>query len=96
MGVVIRRNFSLANLQIVTRAQMQEIGLLLRERIVRRTMAGQDAEGQPFAAYSPDYAKRKGEALGTDAVNLSVSGEMLNNLAVVDVTDRSVTLGFRR
>jgi hypothetical protein len=80
----------------VDRSVMRELGDLIRERIVRRTLAGQDASGAAFAGYSDGYAKKKSEALGTTRVDLSVSGEMLNAMQVVNVTDRTVTLGFRR
>ena len=97
MGVVIKRNFSrFADMTFVDRSVMRELGDLIRERIYRRTLAGQDANGQAFEPYSMGYAKKKSEALGTTRVDLMVSGEMLNAMQVVDVTDRTVTLGFRR
>lgn len=79
---------------LVTRETMREIGLLARERIIRRTIAGKDEQGQAFRPYSPEYAERKAKELGGGGVNLQVSGAMLNALTIVDVTDRSVTLGF--
>jgi len=97
MGVVIKRNFSrFQDMTFVNRGVMRELGDLVRERIIRRTLSGQDAEGQAFAPYSAGYAKRKSDALGTSRVDLSVSGEMLNAMQIVAVTDRTVTLGFRR
>lgn len=97
MGVVIRRQFAdLSKLAdtLVTRETMREIGLLARERIIRRTAAGKDEDGQPFRPYSAQYRERKAKELGGGTVNLQVSGAMLNALTIVDVTDRSVTLGF--
>jgi hypothetical protein len=79
---------------MVTRETMREIGLMARERILRRTISGKDAQGQPFQAYSAGYRLRKAQELGGGTVNLQVSGAMLNGLTIVDVTDRSVTLGF--
>lgn len=97
MGVVIRRAFGrLPDLKLTDRETMRAIGEEVRERIRRRTLAGQDAEGQAFEPYSDGYAKKKTEAMGTTKVDLAVSGEMLNALGIVDVTDRKVTLGFRR
>ena len=97
MGVVIRRSFGrLPDLKLTDRETMRAIGELVRERITRRTLAGQDVEGQPFEPYSDGYAKRKSEALGTTRVDLAVSGEMLGGLTIVNVTDKSVTLGFSR
>jgi hypothetical protein len=97
VGVTIRRSFEdLSRLpdKVVTRNTMNDIGLLARERIIRRTISGKDAQGQPFQAYSRWYAERKAQELGGGTVNLQVSGAMLNALTIVDVTDRSVTLGF--
>jgi hypothetical protein len=43
----------------------------IRSRILDRTSRGVDASGQPFAEYSPLYAKRKAKAGGrTDQVDL--------------------------
>ena len=86
MGITISRSFGdLADIEFVTAEDMRQVGLLARERIVRRTMAGRDAQGAAFRPYSPGYAKAKAEALGTTAVNLQVSGNMLNDLTVVRV-----------
>jgi hypothetical protein len=95
--VSIRRSFAdLSRLPdlVVDRSLMREIGLLARERIIRRTVSGKDEKGQPFQAYSQGYRERKAKELGGATVNLQVSGAMLNALTIVDVTDRSVTLGF--
>lgn len=93
--ISLSRNFpSLADLVLVTKADMREIGLLARERIVRRTRQGLAADGAPFEPYSPDYALQKAAALGIARVNLEVSGNMLNHLTIVDLTDTSVTLGW--
>lgn len=99
MGVTLTRDFGpLDKLELVTVDDMREIGLLAREQIVRRTLRGEDVHGQAFAPYSDGYAQVKREALGTDAVNLQVSGNMLNDLTIVDVKvedeKASVTLGW--
>jgi hypothetical protein len=86
VSITLTRNFgSLADLVLVTKEDMREIGLLARERIVRRTMAGQDASGSQFKAYVPRYAKQKHEALGTSQVNLQVSGNMLNHITITEI-----------
>lgn len=95
MGITISRGTSkLADLALTNAAFMREVGLLARERIIRRTLAGQDQDGQPFAPYSASYAAVKEKELGTDFVNLQVSGGMLNGLVIVDIGDNYVTLGF--
>jgi hypothetical protein len=95
MAVSVKRNFkSLADLALVTAEDMREIGLLQRERIIRRTLSGVDASGAAFAPYSEAYADLKRRVLGTSKVNLQVSGNMLNQMQIVDVDDDSVTLGW--
>ena len=95
MSVKVTRNFpALTDLELVTKEDMRELGLLARERILTRTLQGVDANGAPFQAYSEGYAKQKRAALGTDRVNLQVSGRMLNDIQIVDLTDTTVTLGW--
>lgn len=97
VSVVVRRTIPDLGRELdrwVDRGLMREVGLLARERIIRRTLSGKDQDGQPFQDYSPQYRERKAQELGAGTVNLQVSGAMLNGLTIVDVTDRSVTLGF--
>lgn len=83
----IDRNFEpLDQMELVTPADMRDVGLQAREIILRRTIAGMDAQGAAFAPYSEGYAKQKRAALGTaDPVNLQVSGNMLNDLTVTEI-----------
>jgi len=97
MAVTVRQNFRpLASIQLTDKALMREIGLMARETIVRRTLAGQDATGTAFRPYSAGYRTRKARELGAGGVNLQVSGDMLNAIVILEVTDNSVTLGFKR
>lgn len=101
MGVTVQRSFGpLDKLELVTVEDMRQIGLLAREQILRRTARGTDVHGAGFAPYSDGYAKYKRQALGTAAVNLQVSGNMLNDLTIVDVKAEdekaSVTLGWTK
>ncbi len=86
----------LAELQLTDRALMREVGLLARERIIRRTISGLDENDQGFEPYSREYAARKAAELGGGNVNLQVSGAMLNAITIGEVTDDSVTLTFNR
>lgn len=91
--ITVTRNFApLASVQLSTRAVMKEVGLLARERILRRTAAGVDERDTAFAPYSKAYAAAK----GSSRVNLQVSGGMLNAIVITELTDASVTLGFSR
>lgn len=97
MPVVISvKGSPLADLPLTNEQLMREIGLLVRERIVRRTLAGLDQDEAAFAPYSAAYALRKATELGAAGVNLQVSGAMLNAIAITDVTSATVTLGFTR
>ncbi|HVL66539.1 MAG TPA: hypothetical protein VM364_04670 [Vicinamibacterales bacterium] len=94
------RTFSFDKIELVTREDMREIGLLARERIVRRTRQAQGPNG-PFRPLSARYAEQKHKALGGAAQpDLTVSGNMLNDLDVVDVsvTDQEahVRLGWKK
>lgn len=92
----VTRNFGpLKNIKVTTAAIMREVGLLARERIIRRTTAGQSTDGQPFAPYSESYAERKQKALGSAKPNLTVSGQMLGAIQVTRVTDTEVDLEFK-
>lgn len=96
MGVQVRSTMpNLANIKLTDRQIMREVGLLAREKIIRRTISGRDAKGGSFQPYSPSYAAQKSkEGLGGGTVNLQVSGAMLNDLQITEVTDESVTLGW--
>lgn len=95
MGVTVRVNFKpLADFPLSTKELMKEIGLLARERILRRTAAGRDERDQAFRPYSAAYALQKAKELGPGGVNLQVSGAMLNAIVVTKVTEKSVTLEF--
>jgi hypothetical protein len=95
---VERLGVPLDQLELVTREDLRELGLLARERIVRRTRQGLGPGGVPFQPLSEGYAKRKRAALGTDAPDLTVSGRMLNALQITDIVltddEAYVELGF--
>ncbi len=97
MGVTTRQaGGRLQDLVLTDRDTMREIGLLARERIVRRTLSGQDENDGGFAPYSAAYAALKAKELGSATpVNLQVSGRMLQGIVIIDLTENSVTLGFK-
>lgn len=97
----VSRNFAdieYAKRNLVTRDDMAAVGQLVRQRIIERTARGVDASGQPFAAYSPDYAERKREELGgSGSPDLMVSGEMMRNITIeVRPDGKAVSLFFAR
>lgn len=96
MGIVVRKSFvRLADTALTTKADMMLVGEIVRRRIVERTERGVDATGAAFRPYSKGYAKRKNAAGGRSRVDLRVSGAMMNAIDIIDVTDTSVSLGFR-
>jgi hypothetical protein len=91
VSINVSRTFGdLAQYITVPADDMREIGLLLRERITRRTIGGKDVNGAAFQPYSAAYAVQK----GSTHVDLTVSGNMLNHLQVVSAEDNKVTLGW--
>ena len=97
MSIRVRRNFQdVLQVQLVTREDMSAVGQYVRQRILERTARGVDASGQAFQSYSPGYAERKQEQLGSSgAVDLMVSGEMLRAITY-EATDRRVVVFFSR
>jgi hypothetical protein len=86
-----------SSIRLTDKALMRELGLLALEQIRSRTRQGRDQHGQPFAPYTQAYAKEKAAEVGAaGTVNLTVSGDLLNTLQIVEVTDTSVTLGWTR
>jgi hypothetical protein len=97
VNIRLERDFpNLEELRLTTAADMREIGLLAREQIVTRTRQGLGPDGQPLTPLSEGYAAQKRAALGTAAPDLTVSGNMLNHLQIVEVTDDAVTLGWEQ
>lgn len=82
---------------LVNAALMRDIGDLAIRMIRTRTEAGQDVTGKAFAPYTPGYAEKRAKEGMSTTPNLTVSGRMLNDLAVTDTgtSPARVTLGFR-
>ena len=80
-----------------TEALMHEVGLLARERVIRRTLSGLDEQELPFYPYSVTYRLRKMAEVGTaEPVNLQLSGDMLNAITIIEIARNTVALGFSR
>jgi len=94
--VVVIKDFSLlAGRQVLTADDWEDLGTSLVTRIVDRTRnRGLDATNTPFVPYSAGYAARKAKEVGAGPVNLTLSGQMLNDLRVVASTPSSCDLGF--
>jgi hypothetical protein len=102
VSIKVTRHFSLSDMtrKLVTKADMRDVGLLARERIIARTLRGESASGGGFAPYTEGYAKAKRAALGTSTVNLQVSGNMLNDLQITEISvtadEARVRLGWEK
>ena len=102
-AITVSRNFTLGDLLDVlptpedTRAMGEEALLLIRQR----TAAGRDYQGAAFTPYSEAYAVKKGTFLAgvpfaSTRVDLTLSGDMLGNMHVLEATEDHVTLGWVR
>jgi hypothetical protein len=98
MPITLTQSFpKLSSVKMTDEALMREIGLQAIRAIQARTRQGRDSSGRAFAPYSPGYAKAKAKAVGGSMTpNLTLSGDMLNALQIVEVTPTSVTLGWMR
>ena len=99
MSVTIRSSgmpLDLALASVMTVDDWRAVGEMAKIRIVTRTKRGYPPEGEVWPGYSQAYAERKYAALGAAPVNLTVSGEMLDNIGILEVDTDHVTLGWVR
>jgi len=76
--------------------QRAEVADLVIERIVERTTQGKDKDGKRFAGYSKAYKDSLNFKVAgkSGKVDLQLSGDMLAAIEALDVTRRSITIGF--
>jgi hypothetical protein len=76
--------------------QRAEVADLVIERIVERTTQGKDKDGKRFAGYSKAYKDSLDFKVAgkSGKVDLQLSGDMLAAIKALDVTRRSITIGF--
>ena len=72
----------------------RNIGDAARSIIHEETQLGKDWDGKRFRKYSPLYKRTRKKAGYPVKPDLTVTGNMLNSLSVVRVSNRSVTVGF--
>jgi phage gpG-like protein len=76
---------------ILRHAATHAIGIILK-----RTAAGIDAEGRPFKAYAKGYAKlRAASGRRSSPVDLTLGGDMLASMTVLDVSAERALIGFQ-
>ena len=67
-------------MDIFTPTRIKRIENAIRIKVINRTTKGatKDYSGERFIKYSIDYAKYKRKTTGTDKVNLTLTGQMLD------------------
>ncbi len=83
----------------LTRRERIELADLVIEHIVDRTQRGKDKDGRAFPRYSKEYTKsldfnNAGKSAGD--VNLTLSGDMLAALQILDDAPGKIRIGFER
>jgi hypothetical protein len=82
--------------------QRAEVADLVIERIVERTTQGKDKNGKKFndGRKNSEYSKAYKNSLDfkiagkSNKINLQLSGDMLAAIEALDITRRSITIGF--
>jgi hypothetical protein len=77
------------------RAILSKLGLLFVGRVKRRTKAGLDVNGHPFAPYSVRYRENRRRAGWGTKPDLWLRGGMMGSLGVLDVDEKRVLVGFQ-
>lgn len=74
----------------------EAIGQAFIDKIVERTQAGKDVDGDSFDKYSKVYKESLGfQAFGkTNKVNLTQSGEMLGTLDIIENKGNKIKIGW--
>lgn len=95
MGIAVKLNLSKWPARpLITDALLRDLGEMTLRLIRTRTMQGTDADGRAFAPYTPGYAELRAKEGMSTTPDLTVSGRMLNDMAVTGVANGSVSLGF--
>jgi len=73
-----------------TAKERQAIAQDIIDEIINRTEEGRDADNRPFAQYTKDYVKFKGQS----NVDLTYSMEMLNEIQLLQSSEGKIRIGF--
>ena len=79
--------------------ERQAIGADIVELIIKRTLSGDDKNGDAFKPYSKGYTKSLDFKLAgkkVSPVNLKLSGDMLNSLEVLSHKSGEIVIGYDR
>lgn len=78
-------------------AERVAIGLDIIDHIIERSKSGKDKNNNPFPGYSKEYTKSfdfKLAGKSKSKVDLTLSGEMLSALEILDTKDGEITIGI--
>ena len=81
-----------------SKEEREAIAIEVIERIVKRTKAGKDKDGEAFAKYSKAYKdslnfKNAGKS---SSVDLTLSGDMLDSISILSNRGGKVVIGFEK
>lgn len=72
--------------------ELQAVGDEMVSYIILRTQRGLGEDLSSLPNYTPQYAKFKGTSVGN--VDLTLEGELLANLTVLEISDGFITIGY--
>jgi hypothetical protein len=75
-------------------ADREEVALEIIDFIANRTKRNKDKDGRKFPNYTKDYAKIKGTSRSN--VDLTLTGEMLDELKLISHRSGSLLIGYDR
>ena len=75
-------------------ADREEVALEIIDFIANRTKRNKDKDGRKFPNYTKDYAKIKGTS--RNKVDLTLTGEMLDELKLISHRSGSLLIGYDR
>ena len=75
-------------------ADREEVALEIIDFIANRTKRNKDKDGRKFSNYTKDYAKIKGTS--RNKVDLTLTGEMLDELKLISHRSGSLLIGYDR
>lgn len=76
--------------------EREAIAVEVIDKIIKRTKKGLDKDGQPFAGYSKAYKDSLNFKIAgkSSKVDLTLSGDMLDSIKILQNQGRSVEIGF--
>ena len=89
-------NFTVRVDPLLSAPDREVLAFLIIDRVLQRTAAGQDIQGNRFARYNPNYREQRQEIGLPTSPNLYRTGQMLNSIQLLRHTRGSITIGVIR